>query len=1091
MDQKNTGDKIPKVGQTAIVRNRPAVIREVTESRTTGLETVHGVLVEYIDGFTSPSEDFVLWELELRNELLSAASMPGLLSINQVDLPGVFHSFINSYRWSSINRIDHLADRSKAQHIVSPWLSAIQVEDYQLYPVIKALNMPRITLLLADDVGLGKTIEAGLILNELTSRGRLRRVMILCPASLQIQWRDEMMEKFSLEFTIINREKTLELQKEFGIDTNPWAFYPRVITSFDYLRQKDVLESFDSTIGSMTQQGSNSSLWEMLVIDEVHNIAPKHLADETDRLKMVKQIIPNFEHRLFLSATPHNGFTESFTGLLEVLNPLVFEQKFKLSDSDPLFISEHVIRRMKSDFKKDALIKRFCDRKIEKIKEYQTLSYHEKNLFEALRFYRDRALELAEEESAPKKYIVQFLIILLTKRLLSGTFSFATTWWNHFEGLQEKEVNDQEVDYAIQRATEDITDDDEKNLRQQEVVKKIGTWFSRNAHLLKEEINLINSILNLMGLSKDFISKPLTGEISKITDTKWNALHKWIQSNLLVNGKPRDDERVIIFTEYKHTLEYLKKRFELAGLRAPVLQTLTGGSTQKEREELKIHFNDPGSPLSILLVTDVASEGINLQHNCRFVIHYEIPWNPMRLEQRNGRVDRFGQARDVTIFHFVADDEEDYQFLERVVLKVEQIREDLGAVSDVLDESITSHFTGNKQSEGLPDTSGIIEKSKEKEVESASDKGSDEGYKNSLQQLRTTELNMNLNPDSLASLLKNAFRMEGGSLVADAEEKGFFRIASIPPKWAKDVNKYLQTEKGALPKLVFDSGFFKETRNGRMIYRNFPDTKLIRLAHPLMKKAVNLFKRSLWSAPGSTSENLSRISIVKTALPSGFNEVIGFYLLIDCYNELRERIHQEVIEKKYLVTGNRIEPLYEDLARAINLKEHFPLTPEEFSRIMPDIKSNWFKIEEHLKSETQLLKSETQKRFSDFLKSRLASEIENTRKRYDQRIKELARRRDTEYIERMRKQLVFEKQSLQQQTLFRESENERLKKIEEIEKNLEQLMTSKTGYISAVIENEKKKLLETIIPKRFSIGWLEVQPLGIEVIIDTKIAGAL
>ncbi|MFH0988482.1 MAG: DISARM system SNF2-like helicase DrmD [bacterium] len=786
---------IPKVGQTAIVRNRPAIVRDVSVARTVDQEVVHGVLVEYIDGYSQPSEDFVIWEREVRAELLSSAKIPDLLAISTVDQPEAFRAFVNSYRWSAVNRIEHLSADTKSQKIVSPWLSAIQVEDYQLYPVLKALSMPRITLLLADDVGLGKTIEAGLILNELVARGKLRRILIVCPAPLQVQWRDEMSEKFSLQFTIVNRDSTQDLQKEYGVDSNPWSFYPRVITSIDYLRQRDVLESFESASRLFVQSSSALSPWEMLIIDEAHNIAPKHFGEDTERLKMIRQIIPHFEHRLFLTATPHNGYTESLTGLLETLNPLVFEQKTELDKSDFQFIEQYSVRRLKSEFQVEGGIQRFSKRSIHRINEKQKLLTNEKSLFDALRKYREKARQIAEAESGSKRFIIEFLITLLTKRLLSSHYAFAMTWWNHFAGMEEIEIEQKEVDYAIKRAESEVTDDSERDLREEEAAKKIGTWFSRHAGKLTSEIEQINRILETLGWGKEEVGNELTAQgLSTLADSKWESIVAWIKTRLQDGKKLCDDERVIIFTEYKHTLDYLVKRFEAIGYKAPVLQTLVGGSKEFEREQVKAHFNDGASPLRILLVTDVASEGINLQNNCRFVIHYEIPWNPMRLEQRNGRVDRFGQSRDVMVFHYVTDDEEDFKFLERVVMKVEQIREDLGKVSELLDRNITRYFLGGKEEreEAQQSLEGLSSATHEKGLMLTPDKGGKDQYEIALQLLRSSEIELDLRPESVASLLRQAFAVEGGELAPHALEEGVYEIRRQPARWRSTIENTLE-----------------------------------------------------------------------------------------------------------------------------------------------------------------------------------------------------------------------------------------------------------------------------------------------------------
>jgi len=1083
---------IPRVGQTAIVRNRPSVIRDVVESRTVDQQVIHGVLVEYIDGYANPGEDFVLWEREVRTELLSSAKLPDVLSLSAIDAPEVFRSFINSYRWSSVNRIEHLGSEEFSQKIVSPWLSAVQVEDYQLYPVLKALSMPRITLLLADDVGLGKTIEAGLILNELVSRGRLRRILIVCPASLQVQWRDEMAEKFSLTFSIVNRETTQELQKEYGVDSNPWSFYPRIITSIDYLRQRDILESFESASRSFSQSSSALASWEMLIVDEAHNIAPKHLGEETERLRMIRQVIPHFEHRMFLTATPHNGFTESFTGLLETLNPLVFEQKTELSLADSRFIQQHVVRRLKSEFQSDVGIKRFCDRAIKRINPDQRLQPAEKMLFDALRKYREKAKQIVEEESAPKRFIVEFLITLLTKRLLSSYYAFASTWWNHFAGLQETEIADQEVDFAITRAESELTDDSERDLREEEAAKKIGTWFSRHVPQLKKEIDLVNDAIANLGWTKDKINKELTTEMVALPDSKWESINDWITKNLLTGSKLRDDERVIIFTEYKHSLDYLVKRFETAGYRSPVLQTLVGGAKDSQREEVKQHFNDNASPLRILLVTDVASEGINLQNNCRYVIHYEIPWNPMRLEQRNGRVDRFGQSRDVSVFHFVTEDEEDFKFLERVVNKVEQIREDLGKVSELLDRNITRYFVGKK--EEREDAQLLLDKltpnTYEKGLMLTPDKGGKEHYENTLQLLHASELELGLHPQALANVLVQAFESEGGKLAPHSNEIGVFVIQSIPPKWRSVIEQSLQIKTGrlagSLPRLVFDPLYFQKIENGRLQYVTRPDTRLIRLAHPLMKKALHLFKRALWeiSQGENTKNRFSRISISQIDLPSGMYEVVVLQYLIECYNELREAVHQEVVAVPLAIDGKNISPLIPELWTKIRDMNGEPLGQTDLQEWLPKIRKQWTSIEEYLAANLRDHKKGLAKDFEVRIAKYRKAEESRTKKSYQQRLDELKRRTETDYITRLRGELNRERNELQQATLFADIERDRADRLREIEANLENIIGSKVEYLQSVLQQEMDRTLNVVIPKRYTIGYLELQPLGVEILLN-------
>src|SRR5262249_57391883 len=153
-----------------------------------------------------------------------------------------------------------------------------------------------------------------------------------------------------------------------------------------------------------------------------------------------------------------------------------------------------------------------------------------------------------------------------------------------------------------------------------------------------------------------------------------------------------EDERAIWFTDYKDTLDYLLARLAAEGYDAPSVRFLFGGSSLMERAEVRESFNEASDPIRLLVATDVAAEGLNLQTSCRYVVHYEVPWNPMRLEQRNGRVDRHGQARDVTAFHFASDEDEDLKFIDYVVRKVDQVRDDLGSVGDVIDRALEDRF---------------------------------------------------------------------------------------------------------------------------------------------------------------------------------------------------------------------------------------------------------------------------------------------------------------------------------------------------------------------------------------------------------------
>lgn len=1087
-------------GQMVLLRNRPAVIRDLLPYNSNTGIVLNGVWVEYIDGFSHPDKEFVVWEREVQAKVIQSAKIPDLANPHMgIDPPDTFHTLINAYKWSSTNRLEsNYSTQSDSIRLNSPFYSAIQIEPYQLYPLLKALTMPRVTMLIADDVGLGKTIEAGLILNEFIVRGRMRKMLILCPAALQIQWRDEMQEKFYLDFTVVNRESTYQLQKEFGIDSNPWVFYPRIITSFDYLRQQDILTSFEAACSRLNIDNQTANAWDMIIIDEAHNIASKFLGQDTDRLKMVKQIIPFFEHRLFLTATPHNGYTESFTGLLELLNPLSFEQKRNLDDNDLKYINEFVVRRLKSEFAEDVLVSKFSKRSIERISDEFHLKIHEKELFNALKKYKLKAIKIVNYEGGFSRIIVGFLISILTKRLLSSIVAFANTWWNHFAGIQDDVVDENEIKQAIVRAESDLSDDAEKDIREEEASKKIGSWLYRHRDELETEIKEINTILNKIGISDDLIKSQKT-QAFDIKDSKWELLLDWINKYLKDGAKFKKDERVVIFTEYKHTLDYLLYKFKTCGIVSPVIETLFGGSSQNKREEIKIHFSDSESPLRILLVTDVASEGINLQNNCRYIIHYDIPWNPVRLEQRNGRVDRYGQTRDVTVFHYVSDEEADLKFLEKVVHKVEQIREDLGSVGELFDETIKEYFFNEKNDDKqalsyLDEIKPLEHKSQDLD---GRDKGSHAKYQSAFENLKSTEVELNISPQSLAKLLELAINIEGGKLQSHPTEKDVYIIQNIPPKWKTLVKKYLTASsgniQGGILRLVFDPSYFEESKNGKLIFVNKKDTKLIRLGHPIMKRAIGLLKKKLWDSNDIQTNrfSLSRLTISQAEIPQGINQILVLYVLLEANNKLKEIIHEQVFELAFLIRNGELIYLDDNLWKQIRNNNRNSIPKSVLNDIIPKFRKNWNEINSELQNNLADFKSKQLDLISEKLVNLTQEAESSVKQKYDDRLKELKERKGARYIEKLKKELGNEKLLLQQQVLYKEMEKDRLNYIRQLEIDLENVQNDKINYLETILNQDKQKMLNYIIPNRFSLNYLELHPLGVELIINEKLAAKI
>ncbi|HND34432.1 MAG TPA: SNF2-related protein, partial [Myxococcota bacterium] len=233
----------PREGMMAVVRNRRAMITGVRPFDADTQGRVHLVDLEYTDGI-GVETDQLLWEVEPDTRLLESTALPDISGTAPMEARE-FDAMLRAARWSALTPTLPFSGLAEDRPpLAAPLYGAIQPEAYQLVPVLRALEMPRVALMLADAVGLGKTIQAGMVIRELMLRRRIRRIIILCPASLRVQWKEELEEKFSLPFEIVDRPQTAKLQRELGLDASPWRSHERIITSFHYLKQPDVLESF-------------------------------------------------------------------------------------------------------------------------------------------------------------------------------------------------------------------------------------------------------------------------------------------------------------------------------------------------------------------------------------------------------------------------------------------------------------------------------------------------------------------------------------------------------------------------------------------------------------------------------------------------------------------------------------------------------------------------------------------------------------------------------------------------------------------------------------------------------------------------------
>jgi hypothetical protein len=261
---------VPEPGQLVDVRRRRYVVVDITQSplltdilTTSSFQRQHLVTLSSVEDDALGEELQVIWEIEPGAAAIDKTPLPLPVGF---DTPQRLDTFLHAVKWGAASSADVKA-------IQAPFRSGIDLEDYQLDPVARAIRMPRANLLIADDVGLGKTIEAGLVAQELIIRHRARRILVICPAALQVQWHDQMRDKFGLEFRIVDSELMRTLRRERGLHVNPWTHFPRLITSIDFLKRERPMRLF-SEILPAEGESLYPRKFDLLILDEAHNVAP-------------------------------------------------------------------------------------------------------------------------------------------------------------------------------------------------------------------------------------------------------------------------------------------------------------------------------------------------------------------------------------------------------------------------------------------------------------------------------------------------------------------------------------------------------------------------------------------------------------------------------------------------------------------------------------------------------------------------------------------------------------------------------------------------------------------------------------------------
>ncbi len=771
----------------------------------------------------------VLWELEPGAHILERAGLP---KITGWDNSEKLEAFLDAVRWGAATN----ADRSFIQ---SPFRSGITIEDYQLDPLVRAIDMARVNLLIADDVGLGKTIEAGLVIQELLVRHRARSVMIVCPASLQVKWRTEMQEKFGLEFRIVDTDYVKTLRRERGIHANPWTSFPRLVSSMDWMKSGEGLRLLKDILPPhMTYPRK----FDILVVDEAHNVAPAaatRYALESQRTRLIRTLAPHFSHRLFLSATPHNGYQESFTSLLELLD----DQRFARSVMpDERQLNRVMVRRMKSDIVDADGQPVFPIRRLQCIEI--AYSDEEQNIHRLLHDFT--AARTSSVKGTRYEFGTDFVHMLLKKRLFSSPMAFAITLAKHRDTLLRgrpktvSSLDERILRRAIVRSEEEYSD--ESKVEEAQI----------------EAVELASEMAVALGETERAMLDRLSDWAEKYrnrVDAKANAILHWLETYLKPEGH-WNEKRVILFTEYRATHIWLHQILTANGYGGDRLAILHGSMRPDEREAVKAAFQTHPivAPVRILLATDAASEGIDLQNHCNYLIHIEIPWNPNVMEQRNGRIDRHGQRqKEVFIWHPVSkgfdpsvisrhrklgEIEGDHEYLMRAVLKVDTIREDLGSVGPVIASQIEEAMHGRRTN---LDTSAAEEKAAKARRFIAAERKLQEKIARLHDKLVEAKTDFHLAPENVHRAVEIGLELaEKPPLkcfsISDIPDGKVFEVPVLPGSWGRATIGLEHPHTGVRRPITFD----------HEVAKSRDDVVLVHLEHKLVQMSLRLLREEIW-----------------------------------------------------------------------------------------------------------------------------------------------------------------------------------------------------------------------------------------------------
>ena len=492
---------------------------------------------------------------------------------------------------------------------------AFNLSEYQLEPTLKSLQLPRPRLLIADAVGLGKTIEVGIFLSEMIKRGKGKRIMVLALKSILSQFQQEIWNRFAIPLVRLDSEGISKIKSELPANKNPFDYYDKTIISIDTLKNNAKFKHY-----------IEKSHWDIIVIDECHTVSNI----SSQRGDLANYLSTKCESLILTSATPHNGRKESFANLINMIDPIAIPKNGDYTKED---ILPYYVRRFKNDIKESSVRDNFQDREIVRVET--GLSLDEVSFLE---FQQDLKLQGLNSLKQGKEKRDFLFSIMIFKSFMSSPAAALSSINNRIDRVSSLGVKSDSMD---------------------------------------ENISVLNDCKSL-----------LEQIIENDSDSKYNRFRDQLKE-LKWSGKSGDD-RYVLFSERIATLDYLKKRLtEDFNLSEDSIVSFSGSQSDIEQQQIIEDFGKKDSKIRLLLCSDAGSQGVNLHFFCNRMFNYDIPWSLITLEQRNGRIDRYGQKNTPYIYYLLSTSDieglkTDLHIINRLTEKEEEVYKSLGDAGSVM-----------------------------------------------------------------------------------------------------------------------------------------------------------------------------------------------------------------------------------------------------------------------------------------------------------------------------------------------------------------------------------------------------------------------